>query len=272
MSLPYPVIDPVIVSLGPLALRWYSLAYIAGLFGGWWLVKKLNRRPPAVLSPRQMEDILIWALAGVVLGGRFGYVLFYTPDYYAAHPLHILKLWEGGMSFHGGLLGVMAAMLWFCRRHGLSFFAVMDMVAVAAPLGLLFGRIANFINGELYGRVTDVPWAVRFPQGGMLPRHPSQLYEAALEGLLLFAILLFVSRLLDYRRYRGLISGLFLAGYGLSRFLLEYVREPDPHLGLIGGGIFSMGQLLSLPMILFGLWLVIRAVRSVARSSQSKSA
>lgn len=271
MNWVYPNIDPVIFALGPLEVRWYSLAYIAGLLIGWWLMGRLNRKQPEVLSQTQLDDLLMWVLGGVVLGGRVGYVLFYNLPYFMEYPLEALKIWEGGMSFHGGMLGVILAVYWFCRRQGISFWQVIDMAAVVTPIGLFFGRLANFINGELFGRITDSAIGMVFPHGGELPRHPSQLYEAALEGICLFLILLLVASRVDYRRTSGLLSGVFLAGYGVSRFIVEFFREPDIQLGLVGGGVFSMGQLLSLPMILCGLVLIKIAIAKKVAVQQESS-
>ena len=247
------------MSIGPLAVRWYSLAYIAGIILGWMYISRLQRRMTHLpMRPSQLDDMIMWAVFGVILGGRLGYVLFYNPGYYLAHPMEILTVWEGGMSFHGGMLGVIIAFYLFSRRHGFPFLSVMDLVAMAAPVGLFFGRLANFINGELFGRVTDHPWGMVFPRGGPSPRHPSQLYEAVLEGAVLFILLFVVAWFRDGLDRRGLISGLFLLGYGMARFSVEFVREPDAHLGLLAIGL-SMGQWLCLPMILVGLFLVVRS-------------
>ena len=246
----FPEIDPVAIAIGPLKMRWYAIAYITGLLLGWYYTRRLTRRPPALLSERAIDDFLLWATLGVILGGRLGYILFYQPGYYLENPLEIVFIWRGGMSFHGGLLGVVLAIVLFARNTKVPVFALSDLVAAAAPIGLFFGRIANFVNAELYGRTTDLPWGVLFP-GEPLPRHPSQLYEAALEGLLLFLVLFVLVRRGGLERL-GLATGVFLIGYGLSRAAVELVREPDAHLGLLLGGA-TMGQLLSLPMLLFGI-------------------
>jgi phosphatidylglycerol:prolipoprotein diacylglycerol transferase len=259
-ALPFPAIDPVLIQVGPFAIRWYALAYIAGLLLGWWYVKQYVRKPPMAMTPTDVDDFLVWATLGVILGGRLGYVLFYNLDVYLADPKAIFEVWQGGMSFHGGLAGVAIAIWIFCRRRSLSILGVADAIAVAAPIGLFFGRIANFINGELFGRITDVPWAVVFPHGGPEPRHPSQLYEAALEGFTLFIILFFVQRSERMRSKSGVLTGIFLIGYALSRIVAETVREPDAQLGFLIGGT-TMGQLLSVPIILGGLYLVFRAER-----------
>jgi phosphatidylglycerol:prolipoprotein diacylglycerol transferase len=255
----FPQIDPVLIELGPFAIRWYALAYVAGIFLGWWLLKRLSdRSTPPLLSQKALDDIIIYAILGIILGGRLGYVLFYNPEYYLAYPLHALQVWKGGMSFHGGLFGVIIAMWLFARRFEIPFLRLTDCLAVCAPIGLFFGRIANFINGELWGRVTDVPWAIIFPTGGPVPRHPSQLYEAGLEGLLLFIILLFLAFKTSISQKVGVLSGLFLLGYGAARSFVEQYREPDQQLGMLWD-LVTMGQLLSLPMILGGVYLVIRA-------------
>lgn len=256
LLLAYPHIDPVLVHLGPLAIRWYSLAYIAGVIGGYWWVGKLDKRSvQPMLSDAQREDIVVWAIVGIILGGRLGYIFFYNFAYFLENPADMLKVWEGGMSFHGGLVGVITSFFLFARKHKLRFLPLMDRIACVTPIGLFFGRLANFLNGELYGRVTDVPWAMIFPHGGELPRHPSQLYEAGAEGALLFVLLLILFNK-TLGKYHGLLGGAFLAGYGCFRFLIEYAREPDAQLGLLFSFI-SMGQILCLPMIAIGAWLMI---------------
>jgi phosphatidylglycerol:prolipoprotein diacylglycerol transferase len=257
-AIPFPAIDPVAIELGPIAIRWYALAYLAGLLLGWWLAKRLVARPGWQIRPEALDDLLVYVTLGIILGGRLGYVLFYNFSYYVEHPLEILYVWRGGMSFHGGLIGVLAACWWFARRSGVRFLELTDLIAALAPIGLFLGRLANFVNGELWGRPTDVPWAVIFPHAGPEPRHPSQLYEAALEGLVLFALV----QLFAWRPRRpadvGRLSGLFLVGYGLARSFVELFREPDPQLGFLWGGL-TMGQLLSLPLIVFGLLLLRRS-------------
>ena len=256
--IPFPAIDPVLVEIGPFAIRWYALAYIAGLLLGWRYIRLLAADPSGGPSAQDVDDFIVWATLGVVLGGRLGYVLFYNPGYFLAHPQEVVFLWRGGMSFHGGFLGVAVALVLFARRRGLGILTFADLVACAAPIGLLFGRIANFVNGELWGRPSDVPWAMVFPRAGPLPRHPSQLYEAALEGLILFAALLALWRFSESRRRAGFLTGAFLAGYGAARTAVELFREPDAHLGFFFAGV-TMGQILSLPMIAAGLWLMVRA-------------
>jgi phosphatidylglycerol:prolipoprotein diacylglycerol transferase len=261
----FPDIDPIAIQIGPIAIRWYALAYIAGLLGGWQYCLQLAKRPPNVVTPVQIDDFVIWATLGVILGGRLGYVLFYKPGYYLGNPLEILQVWKGGMSFHGGLVGVILAMAWFTRRRSIPFLAFTDIIAAGTPIGLFFGRIANFINGELWGRVTDVRWGMVFPHAGPQPRHPSQLYEAALEGLVLFAILAVLLFRHDAMRRPGLLSGALLTGYGVARILVETVREPDAHIAFLAFGT-TYGQWLSVPMVIGGLYLIRRALRRPAES------
>ncbi|WP_119459166.1 prolipoprotein diacylglyceryl transferase [Rhodospirillaceae bacterium SYSU D60014] len=259
-AIPFPSIDPVLIEIGPFAIRWYALAYIAGIVLGWRYCLYLAARPPRIVTRAQFGDFVVWAVLGVILGGRLGYVLFYKPLHYLYNPLEIVMVWQGGMSFHGGMLGVILAMILFTRQRRLPFFALADIVACATPIGLFFGRLANFINQELYGRPTDVPWAVVFPAGGPLPRHPSQLYEAALEGVVLFVVLFALARFTEARWRLGVLSGVFLVGYSLSRIIVELFREPDAHLGYLIGGT-TMGQWLSVPMLLVGLVFILRARR-----------
>ena len=255
----FPQIDPVIVQIGPFGIRWYAMAYIAGLVLGWRLMRRLVTMPPAVASSLQVDDFLTWATLGVVLGGRLGYVLFYQPAVFIAEPLRILQVWTGGMSFHGGMLGVTIATVWFCRRNAIPLLGFTDRLAVVVPIGLCFGRLANFINGELWGRPAPaVPWAMVFPNGGPVPRHPSQLYQAVLEGVLLFAVLFLLSRRDWVRARAGMLTGVFLMGYGLARIAGEFFREPDAFLGFLFAGA-TMGQLLSIPMVLAGIWLIRRS-------------
>ena len=245
----HPQFDPVALSLGPIAIRWYGLMYLVA-FGLFFFLGRYRakRDPWRGVSYALIDDLLFFGVLGVVLGGRLGYVLFYKPGYYAAHPLEIFAVWQGGMAFHGGLLGVLAAVWWIARKHGIRWLALTDFIAPLVPCGLAAGRMGNFINGELWGRPTDVPWAMIFSHGGPVPRHPSQLYQFALEGLLLFAILWLYSA---GRRPAGAVSGAFLLGYGVFRFAAEYFREPDNFLGLLAFDL-SMGQWLSLPMIAVG--------------------
>ncbi|HWK71336.1 prolipoprotein diacylglyceryl transferase [Pollutimonas sp. M17] len=247
--LQYPQIDPVAIQLGPVAVHWYGLMYLIG-FGLVWLLGRWRiRQGKTDLSMRDLEDLIFYCVLGVVIGGRLGYVLFYKPGDYLANPLEIFFLWQGGMSFHGGLIGVIAVLLLFARKRGKTLFEIADFIAPMIPLGLAAGRLGNFINGELWGRPTTVPWGMVFPQAGDgLARHPSQLYEMGLEGFVLFALVWWFAA---KPRPSGQVSAVFLMGYGAFRFLVEFTREPDNYLGLLAGGL-SMGQLLSLPMILAG--------------------
>ncbi len=257
-AIPFPIIDPVLVQIGPLAIRWYALAYIAGILGGWWLARRLVALKPEVATRQQIDDFVTWTTLGIILGGRLGYVLFYRPEHYLFRPLDILKVWEGGMSFHGGALGVIVAIFLFCRQERLDPLGFADRVTAVVPIGLCLGRLANFINSELWGRVTDVSWAMVFPTGGPEPRHPSQLYQAGMEGVLLFILLQVLVHNPAIRARRGFVAGAFLAGYGVARFIGEFFRQPDAFLGFLFAGA-TMGQLLSLPMILVGGWLMLRA-------------
>jgi phosphatidylglycerol:prolipoprotein diacylglycerol transferase len=256
----FPQFDPVFVHLGPLAIRWYALAYIAGIVIGLQFLRRLVVLPPKASSVAQAEDFLTWVTLGVVLGGRLGYVLFYQPSFYLTHPLAIIQVWHGGMSFHGGCLGVILALALFTWHNRLNFLAFSDRAVVCVPIGLGFGRLANFINGELWGRVADadLPWAMIFPGAGPLPRHPSEIYEALTEGLLLFTIMFLASRKLSLRERAGFLSGLFLAGYACARIFCECFREPDAFLGYLMSGI-TMGQVLSVPMLLAGIALMVFA-------------
>lgn len=240
-------------------IRWYALAYIGGLLAGYWILRREAARPSTALTPMAVDSLLNHVLLGVILGGRLGYVLFYDPAYFLANPVEIIKVWQGGMAFHGGLLGVTVAMWLFARRHGLSVLAVSDRVAMVTPIGLFLGRLSNFINAELQGRVTDVPWAMVFARGDGMPRHPSQLYEAGLEGLGLGLFMLVGARR-GWLDRAGLLAAVLLLGYGAARFGIEYVREPDPQLGLLAGMI-TMGQLLCLPMLAAGAYLLWRQQR-----------
>jgi phosphatidylglycerol:prolipoprotein diacylglycerol transferase len=271
--IPFPAIDPVALEIGPFAIRWYALAYIAGIVGGWYYARRLVSVPAlwgAVKrpTPTDMDDLIVWAALGIVLGGRIGYVLFYNLGSYLSHPAEIFTIWRGGMSFHGGFLGTIIAILLFARSRGLNPLAMLDVAAVVTPIGLFTGRLANFVNGELWGRpAPDVLWAIVFPNGGPEPRHPSQIYEAFAEGIVLFLVLAIAARRFGFRR-PGLIGGLFVFGYAVARIVCEFFREPDPQLGFLfgrqvdalGGGI-TMGMLLSLPMALVGIaamWIAWR--------------
>ncbi len=262
-AIPFPAIDPIAIAFGPLAIRWYALAYIVGLIIGWRYCLLLANRAPQLVSPRDIDDFLVWATLGVVLGGRVGFVLFYNLPYYIDHPMQMFELWHGGMSFHGGALGVTIAIVLFARARQLSIFALSDIVIEAIPIGLFFGRLANFINDELWGRETNVPWAVIFPNGGNVPRHPSQLYEAACEGLLLFLLLLYAEHR-GTRQRPGVETGIFLIGYALARMSGELFRQPDAQLGFlffIGGFGVTMGQLLSVPVLVAGVLVIAWARR-----------
>jgi phosphatidylglycerol---prolipoprotein diacylglyceryl transferase len=262
--LPFPAFDPVIVSIGPFAIRWYALAYILGILLGWLYARALIRNEklwggPAPLTPLDFDDFVLWVTLGIILGGRIGYVLFYNPAFFAEHPAEIVQLWKGGMSFHGGFLGCVAAVILFARKRGIPMLSLGDITCACGPIGLFLGRIANFINGELWGRPSDVPWAMAFPGGGPVPRHPSQLYEAALEGIVLFVVLALCIRAGALKR-PGLTIGVFAVGYGLARIIAEQFREPDVQLGFIWGGL-TMGMLLSVPMIVAGAAFIAFALR-----------
>ncbi len=266
--LTWPNIDPVAMQIGPLAIHWYGLMYIAGFGCVWYLVRRQLQESgwwETRISEDQFEGLFTWLILGVVLGGRLAYVLFYNPAYYWQHPLEVMFIWQGGMSFHGGLLGPVIAGWWFCRRHNLPFMALADRFFIVAPIGLAFGRLGNFINGELWGRVTDVPWGMVFPAAGSEPRHPSQLYELGLEGIALFLLLWLTRR---YRWPTGARLGLFLVGYAVARIFCEQFRQPDAQLGFLFAGV-TMGMLLSSVMLLAGmllLWYVFtRAGRQEAR-------
>ena len=268
LVLPFPVIDPVLVSIGPFAIRWYALAYIGGILLGWFYARSLIRaeelwggKPPLTLE--DFDDFILWVTLGIILGGRLGYVLFYNPAHYAANPLEALELWNGGMSFHGGFLGCVAAVMLFGWKRKISILSLGDLTCAAAPIGLFLGRLANFINGELWGRTTDVAWAMVFPHGGPLPRHPSQLYEAVLEGLVLFVVLYVLIRGGALRR-PGLILGAFALFYALARSFCEFFREPDAQLGFLWGGM-TMGMLLSIPLAIAGIILIAFALRRKPR-------
>lgn len=263
----FPNISPVAFQIGFLSVRWYSLAYMFGLLGGWIYAKKLAKKWQNGVGENHVDDFLTYATLGVIFGGRLGYVLFYNLDYYAMNPVQILKIWQGGMSFHGGLLGVVVAFVLFSKLKKISFFALTDIIACVAPMGLFLGRVANFINGELYGRVAkDVPWAVVFPNGGSFPRHPSQLYEAMLEGLALFLILNLTALYPKVREKRGFLSGLFVAFYASFRLFVEQFRQPDLHLGFIFEHI-TMGQALSIPMLLCGLAIIFYSFHKTSKKN-----
>src|SRR5947208_6960234 len=267
LFLQFPAFDPVLVSIGPFQIRWYALAYIAGILLGWLYARALIRNErlwggPAPLTLVDFDDFVLWVTLGIILGGRIGYVLFYNPMHFLEHPIEAVQLWKGGMSFHGGFVGCVLAVVLFARRRGISILSLGDLTCATGTIGLFLGRIANFINGELWGRPTDVPWAMVFPGGGPLPRHPSQLYEATLEGLLLFALLTVLIRAGALKR-PGFILGGFTFGYALARSVCEQFREPDPQLGFLWGGL-TMGTLLSVPLMLAGIALMAAALRKGA--------
>jgi phosphatidylglycerol:prolipoprotein diacylglycerol transferase len=262
----YPVFDPIAISIGPFAIRWYALAYIGGIVIGWLYARSLIKNEklwggPAPISLIQLDDFILWVTLGIILGGRTGYVLFYNLPFFAEHPAEIFELWKGGMSFHGGFMGCVVAVMWFARKNGIPILSLGDITTAVGPIGLFLGRIANFINSELWGRPADpdLPWAMIFPTGGPVPRHPSQLYEAGLEGILLFTVLAVMIRFGALRR-PGLILGSFITLYACARITGEHFREPDPQLGFLWGGL-TMGMLLSLPMVIAGIILIVKAWR-----------
>lgn len=262
-ALQFPNIDPFVFRIGGFGVRWYALAYISGLLIGWGMMRRMARQASSWVTAEAVDDFLMWATLGVILGGRLGYVIFYKPLHYLENPGEILQVWEGGMAFHGGLLGVVVAIILFAWKRGIPVLHLGDLVCGVVPFGLFFGRVANFINGELYGREADpveVPWAMVFPHGGPVARHPSQLYEALLEGLVLLVIVQLIWRSPRLRAHHGLVAGVFLAGYGLARFTVEFFRQPDAHLGFLYAGA-TMGQMLSLPMIIVGLGLAAVALK-----------
>ncbi|MFD1747092.1 prolipoprotein diacylglyceryl transferase [Rhizobium helianthi] len=269
--LPYPAIDPIAFSIGPLSVHWYGIAYVAGIMLGWFYAKRMVAQAQlwpggqSPMSPMKLDDFLVWVAAGIVLGGRIGYILFYDFGAIVENPIRAIQIWNGGMSFHGGLIGTTLAMIIFARRNGIPVWSLFDTVAAVAPFGLFFGRIANFVNGELWGRVTDVPWAMVFPTGGPFARHPSQLYEAALEGLVLFLVLRIMTHYMKALRQPGVVSGAFVCGYALSRIFVEFFREPDAQLGYLAFGWLTMGMLLSIPMFLIGVWAIARARAAAAK-------
>ncbi|WP_237153717.1 prolipoprotein diacylglyceryl transferase [Oryzibacter oryziterrae] len=271
LVLPFPAFNPILFELGPISIRWYGIAYVAGLVFGWWYIRKLvetdrlwenQKRPTAT----DIDDLLVWMTLGVVLGGRLGYILFYNFNDYLAHPLEIFKTWHGGMSVHGGFIGTAIAQILYARRRGLNFLTVFDLAAVAVPVGLFLGRLANFVNGELYGRVTDVPWAFVFPNSDGMPRHPSQLYEAALEGVLLFALLTPLVWKAGLLKRPGLATGIFGLVYAAARILVETVREPDAQVGFLAGGFLTMGMLLSVLMAIVAIAFILLALSGRTRS------
>ncbi|HEX8827097.1 MAG TPA: prolipoprotein diacylglyceryl transferase [Xanthobacteraceae bacterium] len=262
--IPFPAINPILVSIGPFSVRWYALAYIVGIIAGWFYARAIISSErlwggPAPFTVIDFDDFVIWITLGIILGGRIGYVLFYNLPHFAGNPIEILQLWNGGMSFHGGVLGCIVAIVLFAMRRGIPVLSLGDVTAAVAPIGLFLGRIANFINGELWGRPTDVPWAMVFPHGGPIPRHPSQLYEATLEGVVLFILLALLVRFGALKR-PGVVTGVFAIGYGLARITCEFFREPDVQLGFLWGGL-TMGMLLCIPLILAGIAVLVVAFK-----------
>ena len=268
--MPFPNIDPVAFNLGPLPIHWYGIAYVFGIMLGWYYARTLSLadrlwpHEKSPMTPVHLDDFIVWAAAGIVLGGRIGYILFYDMGAVVANPIRALQIWNGGMSFHGGLIGTTIAMVLFARRNGIPVWSMFDIIAAVAPIGLLFGRLANFVNGELWGRLTDVPWAVVFPTGGPFARHPSQLYEAGLEGIVLLIILAILIYGFKALRRPGTVTGVFVCGYALSRIFVEFFREPDAQIGYLAGNWLTMGMVLSTPMFLLGVWAVLRARRASA--------
>ncbi|WP_091521121.1 prolipoprotein diacylglyceryl transferase [Aerobium aerolatum] len=268
--LTFPQIDPVLLQIGPLAVHWYGLGYVVGILFAWWYARRLvtNDRlwgpGGSAISPVDIDDFLIWAAAGVVLGGRLGYILFYDFARYIENPASIFAVWQGGMSFHGGLTGVTLAMILFARRRGFSIWSLFDIIAAGVPVGFGLVRVTNFINSELWGRPTDVAWSFVFPNGGPDPRHPSQLYEALLEGLALFIVLRLLTHSALKLKQPGFVAGAMVAWYGASRIFVEFFREPDAHIGYLAGGWLTMGMILSVPMVLLGVWAMLRAQKAAA--------
>lgn len=268
--MPFPNIDPVAFNLGPLPIHWYGIAYVFGIMLGWYYARTLSLtdrlwpHEKSPITPVHLDDFIVWAAAGIVLGGRIGYILFYDMGAVIANPIRALQIWNGGMSFHGGLIGTTIAMVLFARRNGIPVWSMFDIIAAVAPIGLFFGRLANFVNGELWGRLSDAPWAVVFPTGGPFARHPSQLYEAALEGIVLLIILAILIYGFKALKRPGTVTGVFVCGYALSRIFVEFFREPDAQIGYLAGDWLTMGMVLSTPMFLLGVWAVLRARRASA--------
>ncbi len=270
-AIAHPQIDPVLISLGPLQIHWYGVAYVVGILFGLWYVKKMVTKDDlwgpkgSPITAPQIDDFLVWAVIGIVLGGRIGYILFYDLPSYVANPLKVFAVWEGGMSFHGGLAGITLAMFLYARKNGFNPFSLFDVIAASCGIGLFLGRVTNFINAELFGRVTDAPWGVIFPGTDGLPRHPSQLYEGLLEGLLMFTVVAICIWRFKKLQYPGFVTGIFMGIYGASRIFVEFFREPDPQLGfLLGTNWLTMGMILSLPVLAIGIWATTTSSRRVA--------
>ena len=266
--IPFPAINPILISIGPFSVRWYALAYIVGIIAGWFYARAIISSErlwggPAPFTVTDFDDFIVWITLGIILGGRIGYVLFYNLPHFAENPIEILRLWNGGMSFHGGVLGCIVAIVLFAMRRGIPMLSLGDVTAAVAPIGLFLGRIANFINGELWGRPTDVPWAMVFPHGGPVPRHPSQLYEATLEGIVLFIVLALLVRFGALKR-PGVVTGVFAIGYGAARITCEFFREPDVQLGFLWGGL-TMGMLSCIPLILAGIAILVFVFKRTAK-------
>jgi phosphatidylglycerol---prolipoprotein diacylglyceryl transferase len=266
--IPFPAINPVLISIGPFAVRWYALAYIVGIIAGWFYARAIISSPklwggPAPLTVTDFDDFVIWITLGIILGGRIGYVLFYNFAHFAANPIEIPQLWNGGMSFHGGVIGCTVAIALFALRRDIAILSLADVTAAVAPIGLFLGRIANFINGELWGRPSDVPWAMVFPHGGPVPRHPSQLYEATLEGVVLFIVVAYLVRS-GALKQPGVVTGVFVLGYGAARIACEFFREPDVQLGFLWGGL-TMGMLLCIPLMLAGIAILAVALKRLPK-------
>jgi phosphatidylglycerol---prolipoprotein diacylglyceryl transferase len=276
LAIPFPALDPVAISFGPFAIRWYGLAYFAGILIGWWYAGRLvsndrlwGRRAP--ITRADIDDLVLWIVVGVVAGGRIGYAIFYEPGHFLNDPAAFFKLWQGGMSFHGGLTGTILAMAIFSLRRKIPMLSLFDVSAAAVPFGLFFGRIANFINGELWGRPTTVPWGMVFPGAGPLPRHPSELYEAGLEGIVLFIVLRLLTHRFKSLTRPGVTGGAFVAGYGIARITVEFFREPDAQIGFLAGGL-TMGMVLSIPMVIIGIVAVIVCARRSERQDEGEAA
>lgn len=259
MYIDFPNISPIAFTIGALTIRWYALAYLFGILFAWWLTKLNIKKYNLSITSAQLDDLVFYTTLGILLGGRLGYILFYGSAYFFYHPIEIFAVWHGGMSFHGGILGVILGLYFFSIKQKIPFLKVTDIVALYVPIGIFLGRIANFINGELWGRVTDVPWAVKFPNGGYLPRHPSQIYEAFSEGILMLFILNFLWRKAFIREHSGIISACFLIVYAVSRMCMEFFREPDQQIGFLFRNV-TLGQLLSIPFLLLGLFILHRSI------------
>jgi phosphatidylglycerol:prolipoprotein diacylglycerol transferase len=260
MYIDFPDISPVMFSIGPFSLRWYAMAYLVGIISAWFLTKKNIDRYNLGISSEQLDDLVFCTTLGIILGGRIGYIVCYGDGYFWHHPSEIIAVWHGGMSFHGGIIGVILGLFYFAHKYKFPFLKITDIVALYVPIGIFLGRLANFVNGELWGRVTTVPWAVKFPTGGFLPRHPSQLYEAFAEGIVMFVILNTLWRHQYVREHTGIISACFLIIYASSRICMEFFREPDPQIGFLFNGV-TLGQILSIPFLCLGLYILHRAVK-----------